>query len=115
MYIMRTIEDFLIKASSQFPVILVTGARQVGKTTLLKHISKRERTYISLDDPIILNLAKKDPSLFMQRFPPPVFIDEIQYAPELFPYIKMDVNQKDYFKSILRHKAAPSLKPGASV
>jgi len=90
---MRTIEDFLIKASSQFPVILVTGARQVGKTTLLKHISKRERTYISLDDPIILNLAKKDPSLFMQRFPPPVFIDEIQYAPELFPYIKMDVNQ----------------------
>jgi uncharacterized protein len=93
MYVTRTIENFFIKASSQFPVILLTGARQVGKTTFLRHISEGERTYITLDDPIILNLARKDPSLFMQRFPPPVFIDEIQYAPELLPFIKMDVDQ----------------------
>jgi predicted AAA+ superfamily ATPase len=93
MYVTRTIEDFFIKASSQFPVTLLTGARQVGKTTFLKHISEGERTYITLDDPIILNLARKEPSLFMQRFHPPVLIDEIQYAPELFPFIKMDVDQ----------------------
>lgn len=74
-------------------MIFVTGARQVGKTTFLRHICESERTYVTLDDPIILNLARTDPSLFMQRFPPPVFIDEIQYAPELLPYIKMEVDQ----------------------
>ena len=91
MYITRTIENFFIKA--QFPVMLVTGARQVGKTTFLKHISEEERTYITLDDPLILNIAKNDPALFMQRFPAPVFIDEIQYAPELLPFIKMEVDR----------------------
>ena len=93
MYVTRTIEDFLIKASSQFPVILTTGARQVGKTTLLRHMSEDTRTYITLDDPLILNTAKKDPALFMQRFPAPVIIDEIQYAPELLPFIKMEVDR----------------------
>jgi uncharacterized protein len=93
MYIKRTIENFFLKASSQFPVMLVTGARQVGKTTLLKHVSEKNRTYITLDDPLILNMAKNDPALFMQRFPPPVFIDEIQYAPELLPFIKMEVDR----------------------
>jgi len=75
-------------AAKQFPVLLVTGARQVGKTTLLRHLSKKGRTYVTLDDPLILNLARQDPALFFRRFAPPVLIDEIQYAPGLLPYIK---------------------------
>jgi hypothetical protein len=67
----------------------LTGARQVGKTTLLKHASEQDRTFVTLDDPLVLSLAKADPALFMQRFPPPVLIDEVQYAPELLPHIKM--------------------------
>lgn len=89
MYIARTLEPFVIRAAEHFPVVLLTGARQVGKTTLLRRLSQGERGYVSLDDPLVLSLAKTDPALFMQRFPPPVLIDEIQYAPELLPYIKM--------------------------
>jgi hypothetical protein len=92
MYAHRTIEAFVSNAATQFPVLLVTGARQVGKTTLLQHLKEKERTYVTLDDPMLLGLAKEDPALFMQRFPPPVLIDEIQYAPELLPYIKMAVD-----------------------
>ena len=89
MYVPRTLEPFVTQASQQFPVVLLTGARQVGKTTLLRHLSQGERTYVTLDDPLVLSLAKTDPALFMQRFPPPVLIDEIQYATELLPHIKM--------------------------
>ena len=94
MYTERTLKNFVLKSSSQLPVLLVTGARQVGKTTFLHHISEKQRVYVSLDDPIIKSLAKEDPALFMQRFLPPVLIDEIQYAPELLPYIKMAVDKK---------------------
>ncbi len=83
-----------MKISRQFPVLLVTGPRQVGKTTFLRHLSRSERTYVTLDDPLVLSLAKEDPPLFFQRFPPPILIDEIQYAPELLPYIKIDVDTK---------------------
>jgi len=93
MYKERTLETFFKKAASQFPVMLVTGARQVGKTTFLKHLSSEGRLYVTLDDPLVLNLARQDPALFMQRFPTPVLIDEIQYAPELLPYIKMEVDR----------------------
>lgn len=94
-YHQRTLDTYFLKASGQFPVVLVTGARQVGKTTFLQHLRKPERTYVTLDDPLILNLAKEDPALFMQRFPPPpVLIDEIQYATELLPYIKMEVDRR---------------------
>ena len=93
MYTPRTIEGFFKKAANQFPVMLVTGARQVGKTTFLRHISQEKRAYVTLDDPLLLRLAKEDPALFMQRFPAPVLIDEIQYAPELLPYIKMEVDK----------------------
>lgn len=89
MYVARTLEAFVTQATQQFPVLLLTGARQVGKTTLLRHLSQEARAYVTLDDPLVLNLAKTDPALFMQRFLPPVLIDEIQYATELLPYIKM--------------------------
>jgi hypothetical protein len=89
MYVPRTLEPSIIQAGQQFPVVLLTGARQVGKTTLLLHLSRGTRTYVTLDDPLVLGLARTDPALFMQRFPPPVLIDEIQYAAELLPHIKM--------------------------
>jgi uncharacterized protein len=89
----RTLEKFLKSASRQFPVLLVTGPRQVGKTTILQHLSNSSRNYISLDDPGLALLARQEPSLFLQRFQPPILIDEIQYAPELLPFIKMYVDK----------------------
>jgi uncharacterized protein len=98
MYLPRILEDFFVKASTQFPVMLLSGARQVGKTTFLRHIMQKnqdlQRRYVTLDDPLILNLAKEDTALFLKRYPAPVIIDEIQYAPELLPYIKMAVDQQ---------------------
>lgn len=94
MYTHRTLEAFFTKATTQFPVMLITGARQVGKTTFLQHLSGTERTYVSLDDPLTLRLAREDPALFLQRFPTPLLIDEIQYAPELLPYLKITVDRE---------------------
>ena len=93
MYRRRTLETFLAKAARQFPVLLVTGARQVGKTTFLRRLSGARRTYVSLDDPMVLTLAREDPALFFQRFRAPLLIDEIQYAPGLLPYVKMEVDR----------------------
>lgn len=93
MYVSRTLEAPILDAARHFPVVLVTGARQVGKTTILRHLSEGRRTYVTLDDPLILELARTDPALFMQRFPPPLLIDEIQYAPGLLPYIKMTADR----------------------
>jgi hypothetical protein len=93
-YVPRGLEKFVQRAAKQFPVLLVTGARQVGKTTFLQHLSEPKRTYVTLDDPRVLQLAKTDPALFFQRYPPPILLDEIQYAPELLPFIKMAVDQQ---------------------
>lgn len=98
-YIRRAAEDTIKRISSMFPVLLVTGPRQVGKTTLLQELAEEqkkdgvERTYVTLDDPAVRYLAQNDPALFMQRYTPPVLIDEIQYATELLPYIKMSVDR----------------------
>lgn len=91
-YIRRAAEETVIKTSKMFPVLLVTGPRQVGKTTLLQKLAEKDRKYVTLDDPDVRYLAKTDPGLFMQRYTPPVLIDEIQYATELLPYIKMSVD-----------------------
>ncbi len=93
MYIQRAVEETIQKTTKMFPVLLVTGPRQVGKTTLLQRLMEPERKYVTLDDPDIRFLAKTDPALFMQRYTPPVLIDEIQYATELLPYIKMNVDR----------------------
>ena len=87
-YIKRNIEITIEKAAKMFPAVLVTGARQVGKTTVLKHNIK-DIPYLTLDDPIILQSALEEPGSFFKTMPPPVIIDEIQYAPNLFTYIKM--------------------------
>lgn len=97
-YIHRYIEPHILALSKAFPVILVTGARQVGKTTLLQHLSARtprlKRQYVSMDEFEIRALAKNDPALFLEQYPPPLIIDEIQYAPQLLPYIKAMVDKR---------------------
>jgi hypothetical protein len=93
MYITRAAESTALQISESFPVLLVTGPRQVGKSTMLQHIAGNDRTVITLDDIDVRYLAKTDPALFMQRYKPPLLIDEIQYAPELLPYIKMAVDK----------------------
>jgi predicted AAA+ superfamily ATPase len=89
------LEPVLRDISAQFKVLLLTGPRQVGKTTLLKAIMEDGRGYVSLDDLSARLLARNDPALFLSRYIAPVLIDEIQYAPELLPYIKMDVDNSD--------------------
>lgn len=101
-YINRAAEDTVRRMSKMFPVLLVTGPRQVGKTTLLKRLAEEERgggierKYVTLDDPDVRYLAKNDPALFLQRYAPPVLIDEIQYATELLPYIKISVDESGH-------------------
>ncbi|GBU29607.1 ATPase [Treponema sp. R8-4-B8] len=93
MYYKRTLSKALKQASDFFKVVLLTGPRQVGKTTLFEHIKEPGRLYISFDDVEILTMAQEDPSHFFERFPPPLLIDEAQKAPNLFPYIKFIVDK----------------------
>lgn len=93
-YISRNLEKVVQEVNREYPVILVTGPRQVGKTTMLKKLMEgTERNYVSLDDINERNLAKSDPELFLQIHKPPLLIDEVQYAPELFTYIKISVDK----------------------
>ena len=90
-YISRAMEPVVAQAMGEYPVVLVTGARQVGKTTMLKHLVERDggqREHLTLDDLTLRSLAKSDPALFFQLHEPPVLIDEVQYAPELFVEMK---------------------------
>ena len=96
MYIKRALEGTILKINATFPILLVTGPRQVGKSTLLEHLADKNRKIVTLDDPDIRYLAKTDPALFMQRYTPPVLIDEIQNATELLPYIKMAVDRNKH-------------------
>lgn len=95
-YICRELERKFLKLNDFFKVVLVTGARQVGKTTMLKHLAEgTDRTYISLDDSMVRELAKRDPVLFFQTYKPPILIDEVQKAPELFEQIKVIVDNSE--------------------
>ena len=88
-YIHRHLERKFLHMNAFFKAILVTGARQVGKTTLLRHLAKEQnRTYVSMDNTMVRSLARTDPVLFFQTYKPPILIDEIQKAPELFEQIK---------------------------
>lgn len=94
MYITRTIENQILEFSSFYPVVFLGGPRQAGKTTVLKKISEKDRKFVSLDVPELRMMAKQDPKTFLEKFSPPVLIDEIQYAPELFSYIKVLVDSE---------------------
>jgi uncharacterized protein len=93
-YLNRLAEKHFLQLSNFFPVVLVTGPRQVGKTTMLNYLSKNEnRTYVTLDDLDARNLAINDPKLFFQKYKTPILIDEVQFAPNLFSYIKVVVDK----------------------
>ena len=95
-YIARTLERKFLKMSSFFKAVLITGARQVGKTTILKHLAEgQKRTYVSMDNTMARTLAKSDPVLFFQTYKPPIIIDEIQKAPELFEQIKIMCDESE--------------------
>lgn len=95
-YISRHMENKILELSKSYSAILLTGPRQAGKTTMLRLLDEREnigREYVSLDDLNTRDMAKNDPALFLQLHKPPVLIDEVQYAPELFTYIKIHIDE----------------------
>jgi hypothetical protein len=92
MYYNRALKDCWNEANCQFPVLLLTGPRQVGKTALLQRLTSKRRRYVNLDDPSLRQLAREDPALLLQRFEPSAMIEQIQYAPQLLPLIKMAVD-----------------------
>ncbi|MGH0052313.1 MAG: ATP-binding protein [Sphaerochaetaceae bacterium] len=95
MYYQRTLSETIKTATKAFKVILVTGPRQVGKTTLFTHLGEPDRTYVSLDDVEADALAQTDPALFFQTYQPPILIAEVQRAPGLLRYIKQIVDRTD--------------------
>ena len=95
-YIHRSLERKFLKMSGAFKAVMVTGARQVGKSTMLKHLAQGSgRTYVSLDDADVRRLAESDPKLFFQMYRPPILIDEVQKAPELFEESKLICDAND--------------------
>lgn len=88
----REATEVIKKISDTFRVLLVTGPRQTGKTTLLKSLKPEKMGYVTLDDKVLRKQAQDDPKLFLEEHPAPLFIDEAQYAPDLFSYIKINVD-----------------------
>lgn len=93
-YISRHIESHILQANQTFKGLLVTGARQVGKSTLLRHVFQ-ERPYLTFDDPLLLEQARTEPGLFFRNHPYPITLDEVQHIQTLFPYIKMACDASD--------------------
>ncbi|BBM51827.1 type I restriction modification DNA specificity domain protein [Leptotrichia trevisanii] len=92
-YYRRSIEQVINEYKEQFPILLLTGPRQVGKSTLFKELFQAEYKYFSLDDPILKEQIVNDPRLFLKNNPEKLIIDEVQYAPSIFPYLKMKVDE----------------------
>ena len=96
MYIQRAIESTVLKASQQYPVVLVCGQRQVGKSTMLNHIKEPTRRYVSFDDRAARRLAETDPILFFETYGYPILIDEFQKVPSILETIKDIVDRLGY-------------------
>lgn len=94
MYTKRMMEETILRVSDQFPVLVLSGARQVGKSTMLNNIKPENMNYVTLDDLDARNLALSDPKYFLEQYSYPLLIDEIQYAPNLLSYIKIIVDEK---------------------
>ena len=93
-YVSRTLESVLRKAAREFPAVVLTGPRQAGKTTLLTRLFGRRARYVSLEPPDVRAAAAVDPRGFLDQYPPPVILDEVQYAPDLLPYVKERIDAK---------------------
>ncbi|MBO5349593.1 MAG: ATP-binding protein [Clostridia bacterium] len=89
----REVKERIKKINDTFRVLVVTGPRQVGKTTVLESLMPENMTKVSLDDETLRKEAQENPKIFLDSYPTPLFIDEVQYAPQLFPYIKMRVDK----------------------
>lgn len=96
-YIARDIERIVKASARQFPALIITGPRQSGKTTLLKHLFSKTHAYTSMDDPSLRFMAAEEPAMFFQNYKPPLIIDEIQYAPQLLSHIKIMIDKKRSF------------------
>ena len=95
-YIHRELEKKFMRMDSFFKAVLVVGARQVGKSTMLKRLAReQERTVVTMDDDFVRELAQNDPVLFFQTYKPPILIDEIQKAPQLLERIKIMCDESD--------------------
>ena len=95
-YIRRELERKFLEASQAFKAVMVVGARQVGKSTMLKQLAKdQKRTYVTMDDTQLRQFAQTDPKLFLQTYQPPILIDEVQKAPELFERIKIICDENE--------------------
>jgi len=93
-YLRRSLESVITNAEREFPAVVVTGPRQSGKTTLLKHLFAKKLSHVSLEPPDVRAAAEADPRGFLDLYPPPVIFDEVQHAPSLLPYIKERIDAR---------------------